>query len=150
MHAFIPAKGRSQKSALFGVRRNGITSRMFPMPDTSCTKRSNPSPKPACGTVSKRRYPDTTSALWRALLSYLYRRDQRQWTAHRVRELDAGIRTGAPAAPTTPSARLNFKTRCLTVGRPAAEGADSSGDSRLPAPRRARSSPSSRAVPSPR
>jgi len=44
-----------QKSALPGVRGNGITSRMFAIPVTNCTTLSRPSPKPACGTVPKRR-----------------------------------------------------------------------------------------------
>lgn len=38
-----------QKSADFGVRGNGITSRMFCIPVTNRMSRSNPSPKPACG-----------------------------------------------------------------------------------------------------
>jgi len=43
----------AQNSALFGVRGNGITSLIFPMPVTNSTKRSSPSPLPACGTVPK-------------------------------------------------------------------------------------------------
>src|SRR6478736_10153229 len=39
-----------QNSAFFGVRGNGITSRMFVMPVTNCTILSNPNPNPACGT----------------------------------------------------------------------------------------------------
>ena len=38
-----------------GVRANGITSRMFETPVTNISIRSNPRPKPACGTVPHRR-----------------------------------------------------------------------------------------------
>ena len=38
-----------QNSAFFGVRGNGMTSRMFCMPVTKRIRRSKPSPKPACG-----------------------------------------------------------------------------------------------------
>jgi hypothetical protein len=48
-------KGLHQNSALPGNRGNGITSRMFSTPVTYCTSRSNPSPKPACGTEPYRR-----------------------------------------------------------------------------------------------
>ena len=48
-------KGFYQNSALPGNRGNGITSRMFSTPVTYCTSRSNPSPKPACGTEPYRR-----------------------------------------------------------------------------------------------
>src|SRR5690606_36550842 len=34
-----------------GVRGKGITSRMLPIPETNCTSRSKPSPKPACGAL---------------------------------------------------------------------------------------------------
>lgn len=40
-----------QNSALPGVRGKGMTSRMLVMPVTKSTRRSNPRPKPECGTV---------------------------------------------------------------------------------------------------
>ena len=40
-----------QNSAFFGVRGNGMTSRMLAMPVMSCTRRSRPRPKPEWGTV---------------------------------------------------------------------------------------------------
>ena len=46
--AFLP---RDQNSAFPGVRAKGITSRMFETPVRNISKRSNPRPKPACGTV---------------------------------------------------------------------------------------------------
>ncbi len=52
---FEPAPRRStreaQNSAFPGVRAKGITSRMFGTPVRNISNRSNPSPKPACGTV---------------------------------------------------------------------------------------------------
>ena len=44
-----------QNSRCLGVRGNGITSRMLVTPVTIMRNRSKPSPKPACGTVPKRR-----------------------------------------------------------------------------------------------
>jgi hypothetical protein len=46
-----------QKSALPGWRGNGITSRMFSTPVQNCTSRSNPNPKPACGTAHPPPHP---------------------------------------------------------------------------------------------
>jgi hypothetical protein len=40
-----------QNSHVPGVRAKGMTSRMLPTPVTNMSMRSNPSPKPACGTV---------------------------------------------------------------------------------------------------
>ncbi len=42
---------RSQNSQFPGVLANGMTSRIFAMPVTNMRRRSNPSPKPACGTL---------------------------------------------------------------------------------------------------
>ena len=47
----FPVWARAQKSALPGWRGKGMTSRMFSTPVQNCTSRSNPSPKPACGTA---------------------------------------------------------------------------------------------------
>ena len=42
---------RGQKSALPGVRGNGMTSRMLPIAVRKSSSRSSPKPKPACGIV---------------------------------------------------------------------------------------------------
>jgi hypothetical protein len=42
---------KNQNSALPGVRANGMTSRMFDTPVMNMSIRSNPRPKPECGTV---------------------------------------------------------------------------------------------------
>jgi hypothetical protein len=53
LRAVLPGpKARGpQKSQVRGARGNGMTSRMFAIPVTNMTRRSKPSPKPACGTV---------------------------------------------------------------------------------------------------
>ena len=45
----------SARTAIFGVQRNAITSRIFVMPVTNCTILSKPRPKPGGGTVPNRR-----------------------------------------------------------------------------------------------
>ncbi len=49
--AGAPDGAAPQNSALRGARGKGMTSRMFFMPVTYISARSNPRPKPACGTV---------------------------------------------------------------------------------------------------